>query len=58
MMKLGTVFAIAFATVALIATTTYGRIERQPTPAQISPLSMMNGQHLPQTEMVDFSLVF
>jgi len=56
MMKLGTVFAIAFAAVALIATTTYGH--RQPTPAQISPLSMMNDQHLPQTEMVDFSLVF
>ena len=58
MMKLGAAFAIAFAAVALIATTTYGRIERQPTPAQISPLSMMNGQQLPQTELVDFTLVF
>jgi hypothetical protein len=58
MTKLATVFAVAFATVALIASTTLGHIERQPTPAQISPLQMMNGQHLQQTEMTDMSLVF
>jgi len=56
MTKLG--IAIAFIAVALLASTTYGRVERQPTPAQVAPLEMMSGQHLPQTEMTDFSLVF
>ncbi len=57
MMKLATFFAVAFAAVALIATTTFGRVERHPA-AQIAPLQMMTGQHLPQTEMADFSLIF
>jgi hypothetical protein len=58
MTKLGTVFTVAFTTVALIASTTYGHVERQPAPAQIEPLQMMTGQHLQPTEMTDFSLVF
>ena len=58
MTKLATIFALAFATVALIASTTFGHVERQPTAAQISPLQMMSGQHLEQTEMADMSLVF
>ena len=58
MTKLSVVFGVAFAAVALIAITTYGRVERQPTPAQISPLQMMTGQHLSPTQMTDFSLVF
>ena len=58
MTKLAAVFAIAFATVALIASTTFGHVERQPATAQISPLQMMNGQHLSPTQMTDFSLVF
>lgn len=61
MTKLVTVFAVAFATVALIASTTFGHVERQPAAtaaAQISPLQMMTGQHLQQTEMTDMSLVF
>jgi hypothetical protein len=56
MTKLG--IAIAFIAVALIASTTYGRVERQPAPAQLAPLEMMTGQHLQQTEMTDMSLVF
>ena len=58
MTKLATVFAVAFATVALLASTTFGHVEQQPATAQISPLQMMNGQHLTQTEMTDMSLVF
>jgi hypothetical protein len=58
MTKLATIFAVAFAAVALIASTTFGHIERQPTSAQMSPLQMMSGQHLQQTEMTDMSLVF
>ena len=50
--------AVAFAAVALIAPTTYGRVEPQAASAQISPLQMMTGQHLQQTEMTDMSLVF
>ena len=50
--------AVAFAAVALIAPTTYGHVEPQAAPAQISPLQMMTGQHLQQTEMTDMSLVF
>jgi hypothetical protein len=48
---------VAFVSVALIAPRTYGHVEPQP-PAQISPLQMMTGQHLQQTEMTDMSLVF
>ena len=58
MTKLTTVFAVAFAAVALIASTTFGRVERQPAAEQISPLQMMTGQHLQLTEMTDMSLVF
>jgi hypothetical protein len=58
MTKSATVFAVAFAAVALIASTTFGHVERQPAAAQISPLQMMTGQHLLQTEMTDMSLVF
>jgi hypothetical protein len=60
MTKLMTVFAVAFATVALIASTTFGHVERQPAAAaaQISPVQMMTGQQLQQTEMTDMSLVF
>jgi hypothetical protein len=58
MTKLATGFAVALIAVGLIATTTYGRVEPQPTPAQISPLQMMTGQHLQQTEMTDMSLIF
>jgi cytochrome c-type biogenesis protein CcmH/NrfG len=58
MTKFRAVFAVAFVAVGLIATTTYGRVEPQPAPAQISPLQMMTGQHLQQSEMTDMSLVF
>ena len=58
MTKLTTVFAVAFAAVALIASTTFGHVERQPAAAQISPLQMMTGQHLQLTEMTDMSLIF
>ena len=58
MTKLATVFTVALTAVALIASTTYGRVERPPAPAQIEPLQMMTGQHLQPTEMTDFSLVF
>lgn len=58
MTKLATAIAVAFAVVALIASTTFGHIERQATAAQISPLQMMNGQHLQETKMTDMSLVF
>lgn len=58
MTKLVTVFAVAFATLGLVATTTFGHVERQPAAAQISPLQMMNGQHLQPTEMTDMSLVY
>jgi hypothetical protein len=58
MTKLNTTFAVAFVAVGLIATATYGRVEPQPAPAQISPLQLMNGQHLQQTDMTDMSLVF
>jgi len=59
MTKLATVFAVALATIGLVATTTFGHVERQPAAAQISPLQMMNGQHLQQTdEMTDMSLVY
>jgi hypothetical protein len=58
MTKVATVFAVAFTTVALIASTTFGHVERAPAAAQISPLQMMNGQHLQQTDMTDMSLVF
>lgn len=58
MTKFGIALGIAIVASGLIASMTFGRGERQPTPAQISPLEMMNGQHLPQTEMTDFSLVF
>ena len=56
MTKLG--IAIAFIAVALIASTTYGRVERLPASEQIAPLQMMNDQHLQPTEMTDMSLVF
>jgi hypothetical protein len=49
--------AVAFLSVALVAPRTYGHVEPQPA-AQISPLQMMTGQHLQQTEMTDMSLVF
>lgn len=58
MTKLSAAFAIALIAAGLIATATYGRVEPPPTPAQISPLQMMNGQHLQQTEMRDMSLVY
>jgi hypothetical protein len=58
MTKLVAVLAVAFATVALIATASFGHVERQPEAAQISPMQMMTGQHLQQTEMTDMSLVF
>jgi len=61
MTKSGAVIAAAFAAsvaVTLIASTTFGRVGPQPTPAQLSPLQMMTGQHLQQTEMTDMSLVF
>ena len=58
MTKLVTVFAVAFGAVALIATATFGHVERQQAAARISPLQMMTGQHLQQTEMIDMSLVF
>jgi hypothetical protein len=58
MTKLATVFAVAFTTVALIASTTFGHVERAPAAAQISPLQLMTGQHLQPTEMTDYSLVF
>jgi hypothetical protein len=58
MTKLAAVFAVAFAALALLASTTLGHIERQPAAAQISPLQMRNGQHLQQTKMTDMSLVF
>ena len=58
MTKFSTAFAVALIAAGLIATTTYGRVEPQPAPAQISPIQMMTGQHLQQTEMTDMSLVF
>jgi cytochrome c-type biogenesis protein CcmH/NrfG len=58
MTKFRAVFVVAFVAIGLVATTTYGRVEQQPTPTQISPLQMMTGQHLEQTEMTDMSLVF
>jgi hypothetical protein len=58
MTKFSTAFAVALVAGALIATATYGRVEPQATPAQVSPLQMMTGQHLQQTEMTDMSLVF
>ena len=58
MTKLATVFAVALVAAGLIATTTYGRVEQPPVATQISPLQMMTGQHLLQTEMTDMSLVF
>jgi hypothetical protein len=58
MTRFGIAFAVALAASALIASMTFGRGERQPAPAQISPMQMQTGQQLPQTELVDFSLVF
>ena len=58
MLRFSTALAIALVASALIASMTFGRGERQPAAAQISPLQMMNGQHLQQTEMSDMSLVF
>ena len=58
MTQLAMGFAVAFAAAALIATATFGHVEPQPAPAQISPLQMMTGQHLQQSEMTDMSLVF
>jgi hypothetical protein len=58
MTKLSAVFAVAFAAAVLIASTTYGRVDRHPTPAQLAPLEMMTGQHLSSTPMTDYSLVY
>ena len=58
MTKLAAVFAVTFAAVALIASTTQGRVEPQIPAAQISPLQMMSNQHLSPTKTTDFSLVF
>jgi hypothetical protein len=58
MTKFSTAFAVALVAAGLVATATYGRVEEQPMPAQISPLQMMTGQHLQQTEMTDMSLIF
>jgi hypothetical protein len=59
MTKFSTAYAVALiAAAGLIATATYGRVEPQPVPGQISPMQMQTGQQLPQTELVDFSLVF
>jgi hypothetical protein len=57
MKKLGAVFAVAFAAMVLIASTTPGRLE--PTAvSQIAPLAMMAGQHLASEHTADFALVF
>jgi len=57
MKKLGAVFAVSFAAMVLIASTTPGRVE--PTAvSQIAPLSMMASQHLASEHTADFSLVF
>ena len=58
MPKFSIAFAVSLIAAGLIATATYGRVEPQPAAAQISPLEMMTGQHLQQTEMTDMSLVF
>jgi len=58
MPKFSAVFAVALIAAGLIATATYGRVEPQPTQMQLSPLQMMAGEHLQQTEMTDLSLVF
>ena len=58
MPKVSIAFAVALIAAGLVATATYGRVEPQPPAARISPLQMMTGQHLQQTEMTDMSLVF
>lgn len=58
MTKLAIVFAVAVAALALIASTTLGRVQRQISAAQLAPLPMMTNQHVSPMQMTDFSVVF
>ncbi|HEV2546215.1 MAG TPA: hypothetical protein VGU20_02660 [Stellaceae bacterium] len=55
MTKLVAAFALGVIVTALIAFATQGRVEKA---SQIVPLQMMKGQHPPQAEFTDYSLVF
>ena len=56
MIKLVAAFTLGVVVTALLAFATQGRVETKA--GQIAPLQMMSGQHPPQSELTDFSLVF
>ena len=56
MMKLVAAVALGVVVTALVAFATQGRVETKA--GQIAPLQMMKGQHPPQAEFTDYSLVF
>ena len=56
MIKLVAAFALGVVVTALVAFATQGRVETKA--GQIAPLQMMRGQHPPQSEFTDYSLVF
>ena len=56
MIKLAAAFTLGVVVTALVAFATQGRVETKA--GQIAPLQMMSGEHPPQLEFADYSLVF